>query len=144
MGSGERLLHLRSGLKLKSDTRCAPTIVIQPFHQHQVQQVQPKPSLCPAFPVSISEALNQLSENAWHKDEDGCRPFEHNTGYIRSTLALQSTLQRFRAREWRDAGQELMHSAERAQLRCQSYHRPSLAQIRGASLTAWALLQVHY
>lgn len=26
-------------------------------------------SPCPAFPVSISEALNQLTENAWHKDE---------------------------------------------------------------------------
>lgn len=41
----------------------------------------------------------------------------------------QSTLQRFRAREWRDTGQELMHLTERVQLRCQSYHRPFLAQM---------------
>lgn len=53
-----------SGFKLRSDTGCAPAIIIHPLHQHQVQHVQPKPSLCPAFPVSISEALNQLTENA--------------------------------------------------------------------------------
>lgn len=58
-------------------------------------------------------------------------------GRLNTTLGIfrtlwcwtQSTLQRFRAREWRDTGQELMHLIERVQLRCQSYHRPFLAQV---------------
>lgn len=40
-----------AGFKLRSDAGHAPAIIIQPVPQQQVQHLQPKLPLSPAFPV---------------------------------------------------------------------------------------------
>lgn len=119
-----------SGFQLSSDTGCAPARVVQPFHQQQVQNVPPKPSLCPAFPVSISQALNQQTENGWHKDEGWMQAIwtQHWVYSEHSDVG-----HRLPCRSSGQGNEEIQNRNKctwlRVQLRCQSYHRSFLTQM---------------
>lgn len=93
-----------SGFKVRSDTGCAPPIIIQPFHQHQVQQVPPKHPF-----------VQHFLEHFWSLEpadrkclKEGCRPFEHSAGCVQNTLVLDTDyLAEFRARAWKTGSNAL-------------------------------------
>lgn len=94
MGTGEKMSHLRSHMGLDSSSGLTldvhPSIIVQPFHQHQVQHVWPKHPFVQHFLWAFLKPWTSWQKILGIRIKEGCRPFEHNMGrtHIQNILVL--------------------------------------------------------